>query len=285
MRKVVSIAVVCFMIIAAFSGCAILQKLGLQESDNDELHPVSSIAIGEDDAKKLTDNTQIRLYFANEDNTKLKLEIRYIPMSEARKSVSNLANTIVTELINGPAKDSALKPTIPKEAKLASKVKVDVESKTATVDFNKAFKDKHPGGKDAERLTIYSIVNSLTELKEVEKVRFTINGKKQAEFKGNFQFNVSFPRTESLISREIAAPSSISTDDESQEVNKDDSGKAKSKDDDKKTDDKKKDDSKKDGTKKDNTKTGDSEEFTDEDASGAFGEADIIEEVDGEPLE
>ncbi|MCX8129063.1 MAG: GerMN domain-containing protein [Clostridia bacterium] len=273
MRKVVSIAVVCFMIITVFSGCAILQKLGLQESDNDELRPVSSIAIGEDEAKKLSDNTQIRLYFANAENKKLKLEIRYIPMSEAKKSVSNLANVIVTELINGPSKDSGLKATVPKEAKLASKVKVDTETATATVDFNNDFISKHPGGKDAERLTIYSIVNSLTELKEIQKVRFTINGKKTKEFKGNFQFDVPFPRTESLISREIATPSSVTTTD-AKDIKKDGTEK-----DTKKTDEKKKDD------KKDGTKTGDSEEMLEDDASGAFGDEDVIEQLDGEPLE
>ncbi len=203
MRRAISLITLCFIIISVFSGCGLLQRLGLQEGDSDEVTPVSSIAIGEDEAKKLTDKVPVHLYFANEDNTKLKLEIRYIPVSEAKKSVNNLAGKIVEELIKGPSEGSALKSTIPKEAKLASPVKINAESSTATVDFNKEFISKHPGGKDAERITIYSIVNSLTELKEIEKVKFTIDGKAQKEFKGNFRFDSAFPRTASLISKEV----------------------------------------------------------------------------------
>ena len=43
-----------------------------------------------------------------------------------------------------------------------------------------------------EKMTIYSIVNSLTELKEIDKVQFLIEGEKVKEFKGNFRFNNAF---------------------------------------------------------------------------------------------
>ena len=199
MRKLVCIVTVCLMIVS-FSGCSLLQKLGLQQNNSDELRPVSSIVMSEDEAKKLTDKIPIRLYFANEDNSKLKLEIRYIPLSEAKKSVNNLASTIVKELINGPKTSAALKATIPVGTVLRSPV--SIEAGVATVDFTKEFIDKHPGGKAAERMTIYSIVNSLTELKEIQKVKFLIDGKSQKEFKGSFQFSAPFPRTASLISKE-----------------------------------------------------------------------------------
>ena len=101
MRKLICIVTVCFIIVAMFSGCAVLQKLGLQKNDSEELHPVSSIVMNEDEAKKLTDKVPIHLYFANDDNSKLKLEVRYIAVSEAKKSVNTLASTIVKELIKG----------------------------------------------------------------------------------------------------------------------------------------------------------------------------------------
>jgi len=198
------------MIISLFSGCSVLQKLGLKKADNDELRPASSIAIGEEEAKKLSDKLPVSLYFANDDNTKLKLEIRYVPLEEAKKSVNNLASIIVKELIKGPAKGSTLKPTIPEGTELRSPVKI--EAGVATVDLTKAFKENHPGGKAAERMTIFSIVNSLTELKEIQKVQFLIEGKTEKEFKGNFKFDVPFPRTTSLISNEPAVPVPASTD-------------------------------------------------------------------------
>lgn len=202
MRRLLSVVIVCFVVMTMFSGCTVLQKLGLQ--GNDELRPVSSIVMSEDEAKKISDKVPIHLYFANPEGTKLKLEVRYIPMSEAKKSVNTLAATIVKELIKGPSPESGLKPTIPEGSKLRSTV--SVKSGIATVDFSKEFVDKHPGGKVAEQLTIFSIVNSLTELKEIQKVKFTINGKAQKEYKGNFQFDAPFPRTTSIISKEVPAP-------------------------------------------------------------------------------
>jgi len=200
MRKLIGVFTICFMVITLFSGCSILQKLGLQKN-NDELHPVSSVVMNEDEARKLTDKVPIHLYFGSEDNSRLKLEVRYIPVSEAKKSVSNLASTIVRELIKGPSSEGGLKATIPSSAALRGPVSINAG--IATVDFTKDFIDKHPGGKAAEQVTIYSIVNSLTELKEIEKVKFTINGKEQKDFKGNFQFNAPFPRSPALISKEV----------------------------------------------------------------------------------
>lgn len=202
MRKVVSIVTLCLFILMMFSGCDVLQKLGLQRNANDELKPVSSIVIGEDEAKKLTDKVPIHLYFANEDNTKLKLEVRYIPMADAKQSTSHLASVIVQELIKGPSGDTGYKKTIPDGTKL--RTPVSIRSGIAVVDMSKEFKSKHASGKDAEKMTIYSIVNSLTELKDIQKVRFTIDGKKQKEYMGNFQFDAPFPRSAALVSKDVA---------------------------------------------------------------------------------
>ncbi len=200
MRKTISLIIVCIMIMTIFSGCGLLQKLGLEKSDNDELEPVSSVAINETEAKKLNSELPIRLYFANQDNTKLQLEVRYIPLEEAKKSVNNQASLIVKELIKGPAGKSA-QSTIPKGTKLRSPVSIN--GNVATVDLTKEFIENHPGGKSEAQMTIYSIVNSLTELKDVEKVKFTIDGAAKADFKGVIQLNAVFPRTEALISKEV----------------------------------------------------------------------------------
>lgn len=200
MRKTISLIIVCVMIMTIFSGCGLLQKLGLEKSDNDELEPVSSVAINETEAKKLNSELPIRLYFANQDNTKLQLEVRYIPLEEAKKSVNNQASLIVKELINGPTSKNAL-ATIPKGTKLRSPVSIN--GNVATVDLTKEFIDNHPGGKNEAQMTVYSIVNSLTELKDIEKVKFTIDGAAKSDFKGVIQLNAVFPRTEALISKEV----------------------------------------------------------------------------------
>jgi len=208
MRKIVSIVTICFIISLMFSGCGLLQKLGLQKSSNDELTPASSIVMGETEASSINDKVPVHLYFSNAEGTKLKLEVRYIPMTDAKKSVNHLAGVIVKELINGPL-EAGLKPTIPKGTALRATVKIS--KGIATVDLTKDFVDKHPGGETAEKLTIYSIVNSLTELKDVEKVKFLIGGKQQADYKGNFQFDMPFPRNVPVISSDTTIPSTSTT--------------------------------------------------------------------------
>lgn len=51
---------------------------------------------------------------------------------------------------------------------------------------------KHTGGSVGEWFTIYSIVNSLTELDNIKKVQFLIEGEKQQDFKGHMDFSKPF---------------------------------------------------------------------------------------------
>jgi germination protein M len=212
MKRTISVLTILFLLVA-LSGCNVLQKMGLQKGSDEELRPVSSIVIGEDEASKLTDKTPIKLYFANTDNTKLKLEIRYIETAEAKRSTSNLASIIIKELIKGPSDETAFKRTIPSETKL--RTPVSINDKVATVDMSKEFKTKHQGGKDAEKMTIYSIVNSLTEIDGIQKVKFTIAGKAQKEYMGNFKFDSMFPRSAQLISKEAAAEPALDNNEDS----------------------------------------------------------------------
>lgn len=212
MKRTISLFIVVLLFLGLLSGCTLLQKLGLQKNAEDELLPVSSIIIGEAEASKLTDKIPVRLYFANDDNTKLKLEIRYIDSVDAQNSASDMATAIINELIKGPSDESAFRRTVPAEAKLLSPV--SIKNKVASVNFSEEFISKHPGGKDAERMTIYSIVNSLTELEEIEKVKFMIDGKSRPEFKGNFKFDSLFPRSAQLISKEAAQTTSGIADDD-----------------------------------------------------------------------
>lgn len=198
MRKFLSVVTICFLLASVFSGCGILQKLGL--AGEDELQPASSIVMGEEEAQALSDKVPIHLYFTNADNKKLVLEVRYITLEEAKKSTSSLASLVVKELISGPSKTSGLVKTIPDGTKLVNSI--SVSSGVATVNLSKEFISNHPGGKDASAVTIYSVVNSLTELKDISKVKFTIDGKAQSDFKDSFKFNSPFPRNDALISKD-----------------------------------------------------------------------------------
>ncbi len=216
MKRTIIFFTVFSIILSLLTGCSFFKKSSMEDEFNDELYPVSSIVLNEEEAKKLNDKVPVHLYFSNEDGTKLQKEIRYIPMTEAKKSVNNLASVIVKELIKGPTENRGLKSTVPTEAQLRSPV--TIEGRVATVDLTKEFVDKHPGGKKAEELTIYSIVNSLTELKEIESVRFTIEGKEQKEFKGSFKFDSKYPRNTSLIIKDAKVSSSFAVDEDGNEI-------------------------------------------------------------------
>jgi germination protein M len=206
MKKLIIISV---LLLAAvlITGCNLLQKLGFTKSEpenNDEIFPVSSIILSEEEVIKLSDKMQIHLYFSNSDNSKLMKEIRYIPIKNGKDTVT-LASEIVRELIKGPSKGTGFKSTVPQGVKLRSPV--SIEAGVATVDFTKEFIDNHPGGQSEETITIFSIVNSLTELKDIHKVMFTIEGKTREEFKGAFRFNAPFPRNTALICHESSITS------------------------------------------------------------------------------
>jgi len=197
MKKRIAI-IVMLVAILLISGCMKANDKALKQLEEDELRPVSSIVLTEEEARRLNEKLPVTLYFSNQDGTRLVNEIRYISMEDAKQGTEKLASVLVKELINGPA-SSELKPTIPEGTSLRSPVKI--EGRTAIVDMTKEFVDNHPGGKEAEEMTIYSVVNTLTELKDIETVKFLINGKEQKEFKGNFRLDNAFPRNEALIDR------------------------------------------------------------------------------------
>lgn len=197
MKKTILITIL-MVTILLFSGCLRTPDKALKQLEEDELRPVSSIVLTEEDARRLNEKLPVTLYFSNQDGTRLINEIHYISMEDAKQGTEKLASVLVKELIKGPS-NSQLKATIPEGASLRSPVKI--EGRTAIVDMTKEFIDNHPGGKEAEEMTIFSIVNTLTELKDIETVKFLINGKEQKEFKGNFRFDNTFPRNEALIDR------------------------------------------------------------------------------------
>jgi len=175
------------------------ETIGEQLTEED-LEPVSSIVINEEEAAVLNEKVPICLYFGDEQQSKLVKEIRYLDIDEAKKGASTLASAIVKELISGP-KAKGLSPVLPEGVSLRSPV--TLEGRVATVDLTKEFIDNHPGGKTLEELAVYSIVNALTELKEIERVKIVINGKQAKNFKGNLELDKEFPRNEAIINKEV----------------------------------------------------------------------------------
>lgn len=137
------------------------------------------------------DKTTVTLYFAEKQWEYLMPEKRQVVVKDNEPIEKN----VVQELIKGP-KDGQLFATIPAQSKIIS---VETKEGICFVNLSDEFRTEHGGGSTGEIMTIYSIVNSLTELKHISKVQFLIEGQKLETLKGHLIFNEPFERDESLI--------------------------------------------------------------------------------------
>lgn len=138
------------------------------------------------------EQVEVLLYFGDSASAMLEKEKR---SASLREVLADSPRVIVTELMKGPNTKS-LFPVIPTGTKLLS---IKKEGETVVVDFSKEFRDNHNGGSTGEGLTIFAIVNSLTEIKDIEKVQFLIEGKVEKEFKGHYEFDKPFKRDDTLV--------------------------------------------------------------------------------------
>lgn len=127
---------------------------------------------------KYYNDAKLTLYFANADGDKL-VESNIIVTYDGSISMEEV---VIQQLINGPLeKDKGVKlPTIPTDTKL---IKITTKEGICYVDFSDKFLDKLPNITD--EVAIYSVVNSLVELPNVNKVQILINGEKKKTYREN----------------------------------------------------------------------------------------------------
>ena len=111
----------------------------------------------------------IVLYFPDKDAINLVRDTRKVALID-----NSVEKTVVHELIKGPKNENCIS-TIPAETKVIS---VETKDGICFVNLSSQFVTKHSDGSIAETFTVYSIVNSLTELDGVERVQFLVEGKK-----------------------------------------------------------------------------------------------------------
>ncbi len=119
-----------------------------------------------------TQTTTLMVYFSNKSGTKLKK----VPVETTYDATIPLEQLAVEQLIDGPASikkisDTELQKTIPEGTKIN---KISVKENTCYLDLSDDFMDKRPDISD--NVAIYSVVNTLTELPNINKVQFSIEG-------------------------------------------------------------------------------------------------------------
>lgn len=139
--------------------------------------------------------SRLSVYFADtsgEGLVEIPIEITY----DTTMSIEKL---VIEQLISGPYtidgvdKERVL-PTVPQDTKL---LKVSVKESVCYVDFSEEFLNK--SSDITSEVAIYSVVNSLIELSNINKVQFTIEGAQEAVYKDTMVFDQPFERNLDLV--------------------------------------------------------------------------------------
>ena len=132
----------------------------------------------------------VTIYFENIETKELMQEVRLI---DVKKIVKDPYITLISLIMEKP-KNNSLRSCIPHDTKINSIV---LKSDILYIDFSKEFIDNHEGGLENEINTVYSIVNTVTELTEVNGIKILIDGNENMSFKdGVVNFNEVFVRKE-----------------------------------------------------------------------------------------
>lgn len=127
--------------------------------------------IGEEQVRQ----TIVSLYFPNQENEELNPEARLIDIKEI---INNTAERLVELLIEGPKNDKN-KKIIPDGTKIN---KCYSEGDCVILDFSSEFLNYRKENEQEKTNLIHSIVNTLTELTEVNRVKILIDGNENLEF-------------------------------------------------------------------------------------------------------
>lgn len=133
--------------------------------------------------------TTLTLYFANAEGTALMKETRNVHHS----SNISMEKLIMEQLIEGP-KSSTRQGTLPSGTTLISVTQVDG---VCYVNLSESFRTQ--SASVAEEITLYSIVNSLSELPGVTRVQLAVNGSTEGYVKYNFELAKMYERNMDLV--------------------------------------------------------------------------------------
>ena len=132
---------------------------------------------------------EVNLYFSDSQAMYLVAEKRKISQAPS------LARQAVVELIKGP-ESSDLYPTIPEGTQVNEVYIVD---DIVYIDLSEEIFKNHPGGSSGELMTVYSIVNTLTEIPMIKGVQILVEGNEMKSLVGHIDISMPLLRDEDWI--------------------------------------------------------------------------------------
>ncbi len=132
---------------------------------------------------------EVNLYFSDSQAMYLVAEKRKISQAPS------LARQAVVELIKGP-ESSDLYPTIPEGTQVNE---VYIADDIVYIDLSEEIFENHPGGSSGELMTVYSIVNTLTEISPIKGVQILVGGNEKNSLVGHIDISMPLRRDEYWI--------------------------------------------------------------------------------------
>ena len=151
--------------------------------------PYKEEEIKEVEPVPIEEMVEVNLYFSDSQAMYLVPEKRKI------SQIPSLARQAVIELINGPG-NSDLYPTIPEGTQVNE---VYIADDIVYIDLSEEIFKNHPGGSSGELMTVYSIVNTLTEISPIKGVQILVEGNEMKSLAGHIDISMPLLRDEDWI--------------------------------------------------------------------------------------
>ena len=164
-KIIMYIGIILIVLILLFVGYLIINNIKNNNEENIYEYTPEEEITGEQ-----LRQTIITLYFLDPNTYDISPEARKI---DAKELLDNPYEILINLLIGGPKNENLLK-LIPENTKLNS---AQIKNNILYIDFSEDFIKEQNLGKEQEELILKSIVNTVTELTEINKVVILIDGK------------------------------------------------------------------------------------------------------------
>jgi germination protein M len=176
---------------------------GSPEEDTSSPAPAGSPSPEAEGGDEAEHKINVKLFFEAKDQPGLVVEERSVPF---HPDLSGQLRAVVEELIRGS--QSGLVATLNSGTRVLD---VFVTARgVAYVDLSKEVTESFPGGSEAERLTVYSVVNSITSnLPAIKRVQILVDDRPVATLAGHVDLTRPLSADLTLLAA-MAAPASQS---------------------------------------------------------------------------
>ena len=138
--------------------------------------------------------TQITLFFADaNDSTKLVQKTENVTYTN-----KTLEKVVMEKLIEGPADGDGMLATLPSTTKI---INSSIYDGVCYINLTDTFVNNQ-NNEIPEQVVLYSIVNSLCSLQEVNKVQITVNGESSGKVRYNFDLSTMYEYEDSILAHE-----------------------------------------------------------------------------------